>query len=80
MNQITILYFGQLKEESGVAEEIITTDSATVFDLYNNRATEHNMAFPAASLKFARNEVFCDANETVRNSDTIAFMPPMSGG
>lgn len=80
MNTITILYFGQLKEQAGVMEETITTELTTIADLYHNRATERGIAVSANSLKFARNEVFCDSLETLNDGDTIAFMPPMSGG
>ena len=78
--KITVLYFGQLKEEAGTASESLEIDASTVAKLYDQLKETHGLTMPFDNLRAARNEIFCRATETVRSDDVIAFMPPMSGG
>lgn len=78
--KVTVLYFGQLKEEAGTASESLEIDASTVAKLYDQLKQRHGLTMPFDNLRAARNENFCEATETVRPDDVIAFMPPMSGG
>ncbi len=78
--KITVLYFGQLKEEAGTASESLEIDASTVARLYDQLKERHDLTMPFDNLRAARNEIFCKGTETVRPDDVIAFMPPMSGG
>ena len=78
--KVTVLYFGQLKEEAGTASESVEIDPSTVAKLYDQLKERHGLTMPFDNLRAARNENFCKATETVRPDDVIAFMPPMSGG
>lgn len=80
MKQVTILYFGLLREAAGCTEETVETDAASVQALFLERAGVHGIDIADVQLKFARNEVFCSPDEPVSNGDTIACMPPMAGG
>ena len=80
MKQITILYFGLLREAAGCAEEHVSTEVTTAGELFDERAAIHGIQTAVENLKVARNEVFCSFNETLADGDVIAFMPPMAGG
>ena len=78
--KITVLYFGQLKEDAGTASESFEIDASTVAKLYDQLKKRHGLTIPFENLRAARNETFCKGTETIRPDDVVAFMPPMSGG
>ena len=78
--KITVLYFGQLKEQAGMASESLEMENATVAELYRQLKERHGLSMPFENLRAARNETFCKGTEAIRADDVIAFMPPMSGG
>ena len=80
--RVKVLFFGQLKDIVGRAEETLELSGeprlASVFEHYST-------AFPrlrdmAASIVLARNLEFSDASAPVAEGDEIAFLPPVSGG
>ncbi len=77
---ITVLYFAQLKQNRGLAEESVETDGGTVGGLYQSLAEQHSLGLPIEQIRTARNEVFCRPETPLEDGDIIAFMPPMSGG
>ena len=78
--KITVLYFGQLKQQAGRASETLEMDDAPVAEVYRQLKERHGLSMPFENLRAARNETFCKGTETIRADDVIAFMPPMSGG
>jgi molybdopterin synthase sulfur carrier subunit len=78
--KVTILYFGQLKEQVGTAKEVIDSKANTVSEIYQQLKESHGLSLSFANLRAARNEIFCEGTDPVREDDVIAFMPPMSGG
>ncbi|MBT3636307.1 MAG: MoaD/ThiS family protein [Opitutae bacterium] len=78
--KITVLYFGQLKQQAGTASETLEMDDAPVAELYRQLKKRHGLSMPFENLRAARNETFCKGTEAIRADDVIAFMPPMSGG
>ena len=80
MSQVTILYFGRLREDAGTHQEEVSTAASTIADLIRERAQTLDFPYKIQSLRFARNEALCPADESIHDGDTIAFMPPMAGG
>jgi sulfur-carrier protein len=78
--KITILYFGQLKEQAGTDKEVIDSKTNTVSEIYQQLKERHGLSLSFKNLRAARNETFCEGTDTIRDNDVIAFMPPMSGG
>ena len=78
--KVTILYFGQLKEQAGTAKEVIDSKTDTVSEIYQQLKERHGLSLSFENLRAARNEIFCEGTDPVRDDDVIAFMPPMSGG
>jgi len=80
MKRITVLYFAQLKAQAGCAEEYLETDAESVGEVFHERRSVHGWPLPADCVRFARNEEFCRPGDPFADGDTIAIMPPMSGG
>nr|WP_206702883.1 molybdopterin converting factor subunit 1 [Bacillus sonorensis] len=79
MNVIKILLFAGLAEQAGtqsimMEEEHTTTDRIRSFlkETYQLQGTDRAM--------IAVNEVYKRGNSDVKSGDTVAFIPPVSGG
>lgn len=75
-----VLYFGLLGERRGMAEESVTSSSATAAALYTELATRHGLVLDMSAVRAAVNDVYVPWSEPLAEGDTIAFLPPMSGG
>lgn len=80
MKHVTILYFAQLGQQRGLSEECIETHLDKVNELYQSLQQQHNLSLDFSRIRVARNDIFCEPESPIENGDTIAFMPPMSGG
>lgn len=80
--RVNVLFFGPLRELTGMAEETIEfpagTTLAQIFDNYCVRFPK--LAGFRASLVASQNQEFAPWDARVSNNDTIAFLPPVSGG
>jgi sulfur-carrier protein len=77
---VTVCYFGLLAERRGLAQERITTTVGTARDLYQHLAAEHPLQLATRDLRVAVNDVFVTWEHALVEGDTVAFLPPMSGG
>ena len=79
---ITILLFGACRETAGVSElrcELVTpATAANAWEELKRRFTELER-FERAAL-VAVNEEHADRNHPLRDGDTVAIFPPVSGG
>jgi molybdopterin synthase catalytic subunit len=80
--RVRVLFFGQLKEIVGAAEESAElSDGARVEDLFER----YGRRFPKFaefrhSIATSVNQVYADAKASLANGDEVAFLPPVSGG
>ncbi len=78
----TVLLFAQLAEDVGrdrLALEL--PDGASVADALARLADEHEaIAVMRSTLAIAVNEHYCPLTTTLHDGDTIALIPPVSGG
>jgi|TARA_B110000438_G_C15675928_1_gene590190 molybdopterin converting factor subunit 1 len=77
---VTVLYFGSLREQRGLAEERIHTTATNVSELFTELSENHRFSFQLDQLRAALNEDFCTPETRLSENDTIALMPPMAGG
>lgn len=80
---VTVLYFAALRELLGLAEEQLAIGAAglSVSQLAEQLLQRHPELGPyLASVRFAVNESFVDATARVAPGDTLALIPPVSGG
>lgn len=80
--QIRVLFFGQLKEITGVAQEDAElSEGARVDDLFER----YGRRFPRlsefrGSIATSVNQEYADWRTKLGPGDEVAFLPPVSGG
>ena len=78
--RIKILYFAQLADLAGKAEEVREFSSITVIELYKQLAQEYQLPHKFSQLQVAINHELCAHKKELKDGDSIAFLPPMTGG
>lgn len=80
--RVRVLFFGQLKDITGVAQEDAElSDGARVEDLFER----YGRRFPKltdfrASIAASVNQEYASWRATLSSGDEVAFLPPVSGG
>lgn len=77
---LRIQYYALLREQAGRSEETLDTSAGTPTELYRELQARHPFRLGPEQLKVAINAEFSDWNTTLRNGDTIVFIPPVAGG
>ena len=78
--RIKILYFAQLADLAGKAEEVREFSSITVMELYKQLAQEYQLPHKFSQLQVSINHELCAHKKELNDGDSIAFLPPMTGG
>lgn len=80
--RVTLLYFGQARDSSGVGEEtFLLPEGSRVLDLVSRARTKHpNLGRMKDSAKLALNEEITTDEATLHEGDSVAFLPPVAGG
>ena len=78
--RVNVLYFAVLREQRGLDQEVLTTSVATVRELYHELSRRHRLTVAVASLAIALNESLTGWDAALTDGDTVAFLPPVSGG
>jgi molybdopterin synthase catalytic subunit len=80
--RVKVLFFGQLKDLAGMAEDTIEVPEGTslegIFDYYAGRVP--GLPGLRKSTVMARNHQFAGPSTPIAHGDEIAFLPPVSGG
>jgi len=80
--RIQVLFFGRVRELTGIAEDAAEVPSGTtlaaLFERYAARFPQ--LAPLRPSLVASRNEEFAPWDTPLSSNDTISFLPPVSGG
>ena len=80
MKRVTVEYFAFLRDRSNVAREEVTTDAATVRELYEEVAKRHRFTLPYSAIKAVINEEFVEMGLVLEDGMKVAFLPPVAGG
>jgi len=80
--QIKVLFFGQLKDICGRAEDTLELPpGASVRSAFDHYAAQFpKLAAMAKSIVLARNHEFASGADPLAEGDEIALLPPVSGG
>jgi len=80
MKTVTVTYFAQLKELTGLSEESIQTDSETPAGLFEEIRAKHNISLKRKGMMVAINGDFSDWTHPLADGEEIVFIPPVAGG
>ena len=77
---VTVCYFAAAREAAGTASERVrVADGATVGDLFATLSGRHP-PLAGLPLRFAVGEEFVAGEARLAEGDTVALLPPVSGG
>lgn len=79
-NTVHLQYFAILREQRGTDSETLTTQAATLRELYDSLVAEHGFTLSSAQVRPAVNEAVADWDRPVSDGDRIVFLPPVAGG
>ena len=80
--RVNVLFFGRVRELTGIAEEVVEIpEGTTLEDLFGRYAARFPLlAAFRPSLVASRNQEFASWDTRLSAEDDIAFLPPVSGG
>jgi sulfur-carrier protein len=76
---ITVLFFAHLQDAVGQEKVTIDKASITIADLKNELAAGYSLP-DLDNVMFAINEEYATDEDLVKDGDTVALIPPVSGG
>lgn len=77
---ITVLFFAGMREEIGLDElKVVEVENMTIHQLKQYLQNKYSLS-SFNQVMTAINESFVTDDETIKNEDIIAFIPPVSGG
>ncbi|HLT57078.1 MAG TPA: molybdopterin converting factor subunit 1 [Bacillota bacterium] len=76
---IHILLFASLQEKLGVSRLNVEIETITVKELKHRLKDKYNL-LEIDHAMVAVNEEYASEEETIHSGDTVAFIPPVSGG
>ena len=78
--KIKVLYFGQLAELAKKSEETKYVSDSSLCALYADLRKTYNFNQEFTQLQVAVNHQLSAHNTELRDGDSVAFLPPMTGG
>lgn len=77
---LTVCYYGLLAERRGLSEERVALAAETPAQLYAELDAEHRLGLAIHDFRVAVNDEFVSWDHPLRENDSVALLPPMSGG
>lgn len=78
---ITVLLFASLAEKAQQGQQQLSLDEAiSLPELYAKLKQDYGFALEPAKVRVAINDEFASWEDTIKEGDTIAFIPPVAGG
>jgi molybdenum cofactor guanylyltransferase len=78
--RLTVRYFAMLREQAGIGSEELITSADTPAELYDEVRRRHGLTLAPEVLRVAVNDEFSEWRATLRDGDTVVFLPPVAGG
>jgi len=76
---VKILFFAGLKEQAGMDSLDVEASGMTVNNMCEKYLADLNMSELSQAM-IAINEEYADAETVLQDGDTVALIPPVSGG
>lgn len=80
LKKVHVVYYALLKEERGLGEETLQTTAASALEFYRELQKKFRFTLSDQVLKVAVNDEFMEWNTSLKENDTVIFLPPASGG
>ena len=77
---VHIQYYANLREQSGINQESVTTQTKNVNEFYGELKDKYGFTLDTNVLRVAVNDEFVDWDYILKDEDNIVFIPPVSGG
>jgi len=77
---VHIQYFAILREQRGLGKETILTCASTPRSLYDELIKKFPLKFSREHLKVAVNGEYAGWDQSLKQDDIVAFLPPVAGG
>ncbi|MCT2535891.1 molybdopterin converting factor subunit 1 [Aquibacillus koreensis] len=76
---ITVLLFAQLQEDAGTDQLELNIDEINVRELKERLQSDYNLS-KLDQVMVAVNEEYALDDDVIKKGDTVAIIPPVSGG
>ncbi|MBY0529723.1 MAG: MoaD/ThiS family protein [Rhabdochlamydiaceae bacterium] len=80
MNHFKIVYYALLRQQRGLAEERVSSNAQTARDLYIELKELHQFQLAESQLQVAVNAEIVPWQTSLKDGDSILFIPPVAGG
>lgn len=77
---VTVEYFGQLRDLCGKDREQMTVECDTAIALRDALHQRNNWPGKAEQIRVAVNNILANDATPLQEQDTVALLPPVSGG
>jgi len=80
--KIKVQYYANLREQAGRNEELVelAQTPANAADLYQHLLQKYPFTLAEEQLKVAINEEYSAFTTSLKDGDTVVFIPPVAGG
>jgi len=80
--RVTVLLFARCRDIVGTGETSLElAEGATAIEAFEALAAKYpRLAGMRSSLRLAVNEEYADNSQALKDGDTVALLPPVSGG
>ena len=82
--KITVRYFASVREQIGLSQETIDTQSIDLAGLKNEliaRGENYSQGLSdGKAIRMAMNQAVCDESTRLTDNAEVAFFPPVTGG
>lgn len=80
MKTLHIEYYALLREQAGVRQQTVQSETRTPAELYSQLAAEHGFSLGTEQLRAVVNEEFVTWDQQLKDGDRVVFIPPVAGG
>ena len=79
--KITVRYFAMLREQANRSEETLEVpEGMTAESLNRELQSKYGFSMGVSDLKVAVDDSFAPFSQTLRNQQSVVFIPPVAGG
>lgn len=78
--KITVRYFAALRDQRGLSQEALETQSPDPAHIYAGLSAQHGFTLSASQVRFAVNGQYVEPGYALEEGDELVFIPPVAGG